>query len=116
MMLRDPQKRVLSFGVGLNDGEHRALCELSDQKVLVIASHGLTEDEAQLVALGLEHGLQYASPDEIEGIEADDLVLQVTVPGLGSHESELVASGVYHGLQLAGQGYWLDTAHAATLH
>jgi hypothetical protein len=120
MNRRDPRKRVLCLAVGTNEGEHRPVAELPDDKVVVVKSHGLTREEAELVALGVQEGLQHVTTEEIEAVSAQELVVEVAVPGLNAYQNELVARGVRSGVDLAGQGYWLEPenreAVSTTLH
>ena len=120
MNRRDPEKRVLCLAVGTNEGEHRPVAELPDDKVVVVKSHGLTREEAELVALGVQEGLQRVTTEEIEAVPTQELVVEVAVPGLNAYENELVARGVRSGVDLASQGYWLEPesreAVIATLH
>jgi hypothetical protein len=110
MTRRDPEKRVLCLAVGTIEGEHRPVAELPDDKVVVVQSHGLTREEAELVALGVQEGLQRVASEEIEAVSMRELVVEVVVPGFNAYQNELVARGVRSGVDLAGQGYWLEEA------
>src|SRR5688572_1740443 len=107
-MTRDPEKRILSFAVGATEGEYRPVVQLPNDKLVVIQSHGLTREEAELVALGIQEGLQNVTATEIEAVQTKDLVVEVAVPGLNAHQNELIARGVRGGVDLASQGYWLE--------
>jgi hypothetical protein len=117
-VFRDPAKRIIAFGVALHEGELRPVLLVNNGSKLIIASHGLSREQAGILCDGYVDGLRESedlSEDLInaflndpEAMAALDVPLDRSVA-----DKELFKQGTIGGLNLATAGYWLDLSPAA---
>src|SRR5262245_46887499 len=124
MILRDPNKRITAFGIAVHEGEVRPVLLVNDGAKLVIASKGLTHEQAELLCDGYVDGLRESAELSVRLIDAfledPDAIESLEVPlDRGAADKELFKQGAIGGLRLATAGYWLDVNEAAagiTIH
>ena len=123
-MERDPAKRITAFGIGVQNGEVRAVLLVNDADRLVIASNGLNHEQAELLCDGYVDGLRESAELPAHMIDAflndPGAIESLEVPlDRSPADRELFKRGAIGGLRLAAAGYWIDTHDAAecrTLH
>jgi hypothetical protein len=123
-MKRDPSKKITAFCVGLHDGEVRPILLVNDIDRLVVASNGLSQEQAELLCDGYVDGLRESTELPVSLIAAflDDAeaiaALEVPLDG-DPAERELFKQGTIGGLRLAAAGYWIDVGEpveSRTIH
>jgi hypothetical protein len=123
-MERDPAKRITAFGIGVLNGEVRAVLLVNDADPLVVVSNGLNHDQAELLCDGYVDGLRESAGLPVDMIEAflnDPIAIAALEVPLDRNpaDRELFKQGAIGGLRLAAAGYWIDTGEAAeprTIH
>ena len=114
MICRDPTKQIIAFGVALHEGELRPVLVMNNGSKLVIASYGLSREQAGILCDGYVDGLR-ESEDLSEYLinaflDDPEAIAALDVPGVA--DKELFKQGAIGGLNLATAGYWLDLSIA----
>jgi hypothetical protein len=123
-MQRDPKKRITDVGIGIHQGEVKAILLVNHDAPLVIESRGLNPEQAELLLEGCVDGLRGSEqlPRRILTTFLSDpaAIAALEVPlDISPADRELFKRGAIGGLGLAADGYWLDVAEPAqgrTLH
>lgn len=119
---RDPAKRITAFGIGVHEGEVRAVLLVNDAATLVVISKGLTHWQAELLCDGYVDGLRESADlscdlidtflDDHEAVEALEVPMDMSPA-----DRAVFKRGALGGLRLASMGYWLDVDESApTIH
>ena len=124
MINRDPDKRITAFGIAVHEGEVRPVLLVNDGARLVIASKGLSHEQAELLCDGYVDGLRESAELSVRLIDAfledPDAIASLDVPmDRSAADKELFKQGAIGGLRLATAGYWLDVhddAGSVTIH
>lgn len=117
---RDPAKQIIAVAVGLESGRKKIVLLNSSRTPLVMEWEGLTLEEAEVYADGVQYGLSSMQSSAIKLFREGKLKIDVEfVAGASSdEEAALFRDGVIAGIDLRSRGYWLsgDDSKVQMLH